>query len=130
MTHEPSYSAFLHAIAKLAGDVANLVQTEIALARAEIAAKVVRRIEFAAWFAVAGLLGLVVVMLLVQAAVFALIAAHLAPAWACVIVAIAMALLGAAAFAYGRSSARGSALPSRSLHQINEDIRTLKEQLS
>jgi uncharacterized membrane protein YdjX (TVP38/TMEM64 family) len=130
MANEASYSAFLHTVAKLVGDVTDLVQREIALARAEIVAKVVERLESAAWFAVAGLLGFVVLLFIAQAAVFGLIAAGLAPAWACVLVAIAAAILAAAAFMYGRAAARGSTRPSRSLRQINEDIRTVKEQLS
>jgi uncharacterized protein YacL len=130
MAHEASYSAFLQTIANLVGDVTNLVQKEIALARAEIAAKVTQRIESVAFFAVAGVLGFVVLLLIAQACVFALMAAGLAPAWACVVVAIAVAVLATAAFAYGRSTARESALPQRSLQQINEDIRTVREQLS
>jgi hypothetical protein len=130
MAHEPSYTAFLQTVANLVGDMADLVQKEIALARAEITAKVTQRIESIAWFAVAGVLGFVVLLLLAQACVFGLIAAGLAPAFAALAVAVAIAILAGAAFAYGRSSARDSALPQRSLHQINEDIRTVKEQLS
>jgi Putative Actinobacterial Holin-X, holin superfamily III len=130
MTQEASYAALLQTISRLMGDVADLVQKEIALARAEITAKLVERLESAAWFAAAGLLGFVVLLLVAQAAVFGLIATGLAPALACVIVALAAAILAGAAFAYGRSTGRGSPRPSRSLHQINEDIRTVKEQLS
>lgn len=130
MAHEASYSAFLQTIAGLVSDVADLVQKELALARAEITAKVTERIESVAWFAVAGVLGFVVLLLLAQACVFGLIAAGLAPGWAAVVVALAVAILAAAAFVYGRSAARGTALPRRSLQQINEDIRTVKEQLS
>lgn len=130
MAHEASYSAFLQSVAHLVGDVTNLVQKEIALARAEITTKVTQRIESVAWFAVAGILGFVVLLLIAQACVFALMAAGLAPVWACAVVAIAMAILAAAAFAYGRSTARDGALPQRSLQQISEDIRTVREQLS
>jgi hypothetical protein len=130
MAHEPAYAAFLHSVANLMGDTADLVQKEIALARAEITTKVTERLESAAWFAASGVLGFVVLLLLAQACVFGLIAAGLAPAWAALAVATAVAVLAAAAFVYGRSSARGSALPQRSLHQINEDIRTVKGQLS
>jgi Putative Actinobacterial Holin-X, holin superfamily III len=130
MAHEASYSAFLQTIAALVGDVADLFHKELALARAEITAKVTERLESAAWFAVAGLLGFVVLLLLAQACVFGLIAAGLAPGWAAVVVAIAAAVLAAAAFAYGRSAARGTALPRRSVQQISEDIRTVREQLS
>jgi hypothetical protein len=130
MANEASYSVLLHTIAKLVGDAMDLVQREIALARAEITAKVVEQLESAAWLAVAGLLGFVVLLLIAQAAVFGLIAVGVAPAWACVLVAIAAAILAAAAFVHGRSPARATTRPSRSLHQINEDIRTIKEQLS
>jgi hypothetical protein len=130
MAHEASYSAFLQTIASLVGDAADLVQKELALARAEITAKVKERLESVAWFAVAGILGFVVLLLLAQACVFGLIAAGLAPGWAAVVVAIAVAILAAAAFAYGKSAARGTAMPQRSLQHINEDIRTVKEQLS
>jgi predicted membrane-bound dolichyl-phosphate-mannose-protein mannosyltransferase len=130
MAHEPSYAAFLQTVVSLVGDMADLVQKEIALARAEITAKLTERLESAAWFAVAGVLGFVVLLLLAQACVFGLIAVGLAPGWAAVVVAIAAAILAGAAFAYGRSAARGSALPQRSLQQINNDIRTVREQLS
>jgi hypothetical protein len=130
MAHETSYAAFAQAVVKLAGDVADLVQKEIALVRAEITAKVTERLESALWFAVAGLLGFVVLLLIAQAAVFGLTAAGLAPGWACIVVAVAAAILAGAAFAYGKSTARGSTLPTRSLRQINQDIRTVKEQLS
>jgi hypothetical protein len=130
MAHETSYSALLRTLAALAGDVTDLVQKELALARVEITAKMTERLESAAWFALAGVLGFVVVLLLAEAGVFGLMAAGLAPAWAALAVAIAVAILAGAAFAYGRSAARGSAMPQRSLRQINEDIRTVKERLS
>jgi putative superfamily III holin-X len=130
MAYEPSYAAFLQTAANLLGDMADLVQKEIALARAEIAAKVTERLESAAWFAVAGILGFIVLLLLAQAAVFGLVAAGLAPGWASLIIAVAVAILAGAAFGYGRSTMRGGTMPARSLHQINEDIRTVKEQLS
>ena len=129
MAHEASYSVYLHSIARVVSDVAELVQKEIAFARAEIAAKVKERLESAAWFAVAGILGFVVLLLLAQACVFGLIAAGLAPGWAALVVALAVAVLAGAAFAYGRSAA-GGVVPSRTLRHINEDVRTVKEQLS
>lgn len=130
MAYEPFNSAFVQTVANLFGDVADLIQKEIALARAEIAAKITERAESAAWFALAGVLGFVVLLLVAEAAVFGLIAAGLAPGWASLIVAAVAAILAGVAFAYGRAAARTSPLPTRSLHQINQDIRTVKEQLS
>ncbi|HLH92161.1 MAG TPA: phage holin family protein [Xanthobacteraceae bacterium] len=130
MAHETFNSAFVQTVANLIGDAAELIQKEIALARAEIAAKISERVESVAWFAVAGILGFVVLLLVAEAAVFGLVAAGLAPGWASLIIAAAAAILAAAAFAYGKSAARTSPMPTRSLHQINQDIRTVKEQLS
>jgi hypothetical protein len=130
MAHEPSYAAFLQMAGNLLGDMVELVQKEIALARAEITTKLTERVEAVAWFAVAGVFGFVVLLLLAEAAVFGIVAAGLAPGWASLIVAVAAAILAGAAFGYGRSAMRSSPMPTRSLHQINEDIRTVKEQLS
>jgi len=130
MAHEVFNSAFIQTVTNLFGDVADLIQKEIALARAEITTKITQRIESAVWFAGAGVLGFLVLLLLAQAAVFGLIAAGLAPAWACVVVAIVVAAIAGGAFAYGKSAVRSSPLPTRSVHQIKEDIRTVKEQLS
>jgi hypothetical protein len=130
MASEAPQSAFLHTLANLVGDLTDLVQKEIALARAEITAKITERVEAAAWFAAAGLLGFIVLLLLVEAAVFGLVAVGLAPGWSCIVVAIATAALAGGAYFYGSAAVRSDARPNRSLRQINEDIRTVKEQLS
>jgi hypothetical protein len=130
MERETSYSAYLQSLGNLFGDVAVLIQKEIALARAEIKAKLSERLEAAVWFGAAGVLGFIALLLVGEASVFGLVAAGLAPGWAALAVAGAVAVLALAAYAYARSAMRGSALPRRSLQQINEDIRTVKEQLS
>jgi small-conductance mechanosensitive channel len=131
MAHEASQSSTLtRAIGDLLGDISDLVQKEIRLARAELTEKVSRRLEASAWFVAAGVLAFVAALLLIEAAVFALASRGLPLHWSCVVVAVAVAAAGAAAFSYGRSSSRESLAPTRSIKQINEDLRTAKEQLS
>ena len=45
------------------------------------------------------------------------------------IVAAVISGCSAAAFFYGRSTMRNTLVPTRSVSQVNEDIRTVKEQL-
>jgi hypothetical protein len=79
---------------------------------------------------VAALLGFVASLLVIEAIVFALASFGLAIYWACLLVAGVLAVCGAAAFAYGRSAANEMLVPMRGAGQINEDIRTIREQLT
>jgi hypothetical protein len=117
-------------IADLLGDLSDLVQKEIRLARAEVMDKITRRLEASVWFAVAGLLAFIAVILVLEAIVFGLASQGLPLHWSCLVVAVAVAAAGGAAFYYGRVSASESLVPTRSVRQINEDLRTAKEQLS
>jgi hypothetical protein len=80
--------------------------------------------------AIAGVLALIVLLLLVEAVVFAVASFGLAMHWACLAVAVALALIAGGAFLYGRSAAAEELTPSRTMNQINHDISTVKEQLS
>jgi hypothetical protein len=71
-----------------------------------------------------------VLLLVLETIVFALVAAGLPPWAACLCVAVAAAILALCAFGYGRSEMRSELAPTRSMAQINEDVRTVKEQLS
>jgi hypothetical protein len=117
-------------IADLLGDLSDLVQKEIRLARAEVMDKITRRLEASVWFALAGLLSFIAVILVLEAIVFGLASQGLPLHWSCLVVAVAVAAAGGAAFYYGRVSASESLVPTRSVRQINEDLRTAKEQLS
>jgi hypothetical protein len=123
-------SAFARGIADLLGDLADLVQKEIRLARAEVTEKISRRLEASVWFVAAGLLAFIAAILVIEAIVFAIASQGLALHWSCLVVAVAVAAAGGAAFSYGRSSSQESLVPTRSVRQINEDLRTAKEQLS
>jgi hypothetical protein len=123
-------TALVHTLADVLGDVSDLVQKEIRLARAELAEKVTSGMQASLWMVVAGFLGLVAALLVIEAIVFALASLGLALYWACLLVAAVLAAGGTGAFAYGRSAVRQMLVPARGIRQINKDIRTAKEQLS
>lgn len=123
-------SALVGALSDVIGDLADLVQKEIRLAKTELTAKISQKVLGGIWLAVAGGIGLLAVMVLVEAAVFAIASYGIAIHWSCVIVAGALAILGGAAFVKGRADAQVELTPTHSLHQIQRDVAAAKEQLS
>ena len=95
-------STLARTLADVLGDVSDLVQKEIRLARAEFTAKIGNGVQAGLWMIVAALLGFVAALLVIEAMVFALASFGIALYWACLLVAGVLALCGAAAFAYGR----------------------------
>jgi len=118
------------ALSEVVADLSDLLSKELRLAKAEIVDKVSTKLQASVWMAVAGVLGLVVLMLLIEAAVFAVASFGFAIHWACLMVAGVIALIAIGAFVYGRSAAAEEMTPSRTVNQIKQDIRTAKEQLS
>jgi hypothetical protein len=110
-------------------DVSDLFRKELRLAQAEMRQAAVKAAQAGAWMAVAGIAALIVVLLLVQAAIFAIASLGLALPWATLIVAAILAAVAAAAFFYGRSLARDGLAPKRTVNQINRNIATVREQL-
>ena len=123
-------STLARTLADVLGDLSDLVQKEIRLARAEFTAKIGKGVQAGLWVLVAALLGFVAALLVIEAMVFALASFGIALYWACLLVAGVLVLCGVAAFAYGRSTAHEFLVPMRGTRQINEDIKTIKEQLS
>ena len=123
-------SGLTQALSDLFGDLGDLVQKEIQLAKAEITDKITSRLRASVWMVSAGFLGLIAALLVVEAAVFALASLGLELHWACLLVAAVLAAAGAAAFYHGRSVAEAELLPTRSVRQITQDIKTAKEQLT
>jgi Putative Actinobacterial Holin-X, holin superfamily III len=123
-------STLPRALADVLRDVSDLLQKEVRLARAEINHKIASGAQAGIWMGGAALLFLVAAVLVVEAAVFALATAGIPLPWACLLVAVAIAIIGALALAYGRSAVRETLTPARSIKQINEDVRTVKENLS
>jgi hypothetical protein len=123
-------STLARMLADVLGDVSDLVQKEIRLARAEVTAKIGNGVQAGLWMIVAALLGFVAALLVIEAMVFALASFGIALYWACLLVAGVLVLCGVAAFAYGRSTVHEILVPMRGARQVNRDIKTIKEQLS
>lgn len=121
------HSALPRALADAIADGIDLFQKELRLARAEITEKFATKLKAGTYFAIAALLGFVVVMVLVEAAIFALAARGIALHWACLIVAAVLAVAAGAIFALGRADAKESVSPDRTIAQIKQDIATAKE---
>ena len=123
-------SGLTQALSDLFGNLGDLVQKEIQLAKAEITDKITSRLRASVWMVAAGFLGLIAALLVVEAAVFALASLGLEVHWACLLVAAVLAAAGAAAFYHGRSVAESELLPTRTVRQVTQDIKTAKEQLT
>jgi hypothetical protein len=124
-------SALPRALSEVIADVADLIQKEMRLARTELSEKLSLKIQGGIWMGAAALLGIIAVLVVIEAAVFGLAAATgLALHWSCLIVAGVLAIAAAAAFAKGRSDSQEELVPERSLHQVKEDIAAVKEQFS
>jgi uncharacterized membrane protein YgcG len=123
-------SGLTRALTDLLADLAELVQKELQLAKTEITEKITSRLRASAWMVVAGILGMVAALLVVEAAVFALASFGLALHWSCLLVAAVLIAIAAATFFHGRSLTDDGLLPSRTARQITQDIKTAKEQLT
>ena len=130
MAHDLRNSGLIQALSDLLADLADLLRKELQLAKSEITEKIVTRLRASVWMIVAGVLGMVAALLLVEAAVFGIASFGIALHWSCLIVAAVLAAGGAAAFFQGRAAAEGELLPTRTAKQISQDIKVAKEQLT
>jgi hypothetical protein len=123
-------TGLVRALTDLMADVKVLLQNEMRLAGAELKTKLAARLQASVWMAIAGLLGFIAILLLVEGAVLVLATLGLSLYGSCFLVAIAIGALAAILFFYGRSLAEEDMLPTRTLKQMNQDINTAKEQLT
>jgi hypothetical protein len=123
-------SGLTQALMDLLGDLGDLVQKEIQLAKAEVTEKITSRLRASVWMVAAAFMGFISILLVVEAAVFGLVSLGLELHWACLLVAAVFAAGGAAMFYHGRSVAETELLPTRTVKQITRDIKTAKEQLT
>jgi apolipoprotein N-acyltransferase len=131
MAHERLWNSGLtRALTDLFADLADLLRKELQLAKTEITEKITSRLHASVWMVVAGVVGLVAALLLVEAAMFAIASFGLALHWSCLLVAAVLAAGAAAAFYHGRSIAEDELLPTRTVKQVTQDIKTAKEQLT
>jgi hypothetical protein len=129
MAHERLRDAAIP-LSDVVGDLADLFQKELRLARAEILAKLSNKLYAGIWMSIAGVLALVTALVLVEAAIFAIASYGIALHWSCLIVAAALGVCATGFYFKGQADAREELTPARTIHQIKRDIATVKEQLS
>lgn len=118
------------AFSRVVSDLADLMQKELRLAKAEIANKITLGLRAGVWMLVAAALGFIALLLVVQALVFGLsAAAGLALYWSSLIVAAALGAIAVVSFAKGKADTPSLA-PDRAVHQVKRDIAVAKEQFS
>jgi TRAP-type C4-dicarboxylate transport system permease small subunit len=122
--------ALPRALSEVLADVADLIQKEMRLARAELSAKIATKVQGGVWMAAAGVLGLVAVLQLAQAIVHGIASVGLALHWSYLIVAVGVGLMATLAFVKGRSDVTEDLTPERSIRSIKNDISAAKEHLA
>jgi len=123
-------SAFVRTVADVIEALPDLLYKEIRLAQAEFGEKIRDGVKASAWMIAAGFLALICFLVIVEAAIFGIASLGLAPHWSCLIVAAILGAAAAGSFFYGQSTMPNTLVPERSVREVNEDIRTVKEQLT
>jgi hypothetical protein len=118
------------AFTNVLSDMAELVQKELQLAKAEFSSKLNTKLRGGAWMLAAAALFVLAgatfsAALAIWISTFG-IALHLA----CVVVGAVLLALASIAFIAGRADVNEDLTPTRIMHHLKEDIRTTKEQLS
>jgi Putative Actinobacterial Holin-X, holin superfamily III len=125
------YSSLPNAFSKVVTDLADLMQKEMRLARAELSEKLSISIRAGVWMFAAAGLAIITGLLIIQAVVFGLSAATgIALHWSCLIVAAALAAGAGGAFAKGKSGVPDQLTPDRAVNQVKRDIAVAKEQFT
>ena len=125
------YSSLPNAFSRVITDLADLMQKEMRLARAELSEKLSITIRAGVWMSVAAVLAILAALLVVQACVLGLSAATgIALHWSSLIVAALLAAAGGAAFAKGEADVPDQLAPDRALNQVKQDIAVAKEQFT
>lgn len=123
-------STLPRALSDVVGDVADLFQKEIRLAKAELEANISKKMRAGAWMIAAAGLGLIALLVVVQAAIFAIANYGIALHWSCLIVAGVLGALAVTFYLLGRADAEAEIAPTRAIRQLKQDIAVAKEQLT
>ena len=125
------YSSLPNAFSRVITDLADLMQNELRLARAELSEKLSIPIRAGVWMSVAAVFAIVATLLVVQACVLGLSGATgIALHWSSLIVAALLAAGGGAAFAKGKADVPEKLAPDRAINQVKQDIAVAKEQFT
>ena len=125
------YSSLPNAFSRVITDLADLMQKEMRLARAELSEKLSITIRAGVWMSVAAVLAILATLLVVQSCVLGLSAATgIALHWSSLIVAALLAAAAGAAFAKGKADVPEQLSPDRAINQVKQDIAVAKEQFT
>ena len=125
------YSSLPNAFSKVVTDLADLMQKEMRLARAELSEKLSISIRAGVWMSAAAVLAITSGFLIVQAIVLGLSAATgIALHWSCLIVAAVLAAAAGAGFSKGKADVPEQLTPDRAINQVKQDIAVAKEQFT
>ena len=125
------YSSLPNAFSKVVTDLADLMQKEMQLARAELSEKLSISIRAGVWMSAAAVLAIASGFLIVQASVLGLSAATgIALHWSCLIVAAVLAAAAGAGFSKGRADVPEQLTPDRAINQVKQDIAVAKERFT
>jgi hypothetical protein len=131
MTYDHLREAALpRALSNAVADLADLVQKELRLAKAEVTAKITNKMMAGVWFAVAGLMGLIVLLLLLQALVFWIASFGFSMHASALMTAVLVAIVAGGAFLKGRADAAEDMTPERTIRQVRQDVATVQDRLS
>lgn len=117
-------------LSEVVGDLADLFQKELRLAKTEISEKLSLKLHAGIWMIAAGMLGFIAGLLIIEGVVFGIASFGLAMHWSCLLVAAVLAAAGGLAFIKGRSDAKADLIPNRTLNQIKQDLTTAKERMT
>jgi len=131
MAHERLNQPILpEALSDVVSDLAELFQKELRLARAELSSNISTKVRGGIWLGIAGLLGLLALVLILGALVAWIVTFGDSLHLASLIVAAGVALIAVLAYYAGRSEAMAKIAPARTINQVRQDIETAKEQLT
>ena len=114
-------------VADATRDISSIVHSEVALAKAEIAADAKKAGAGAGMFVTAGVLAFLALILLLIAAAYGLVAAGLSPWLAFLIVAGALLLIGLLLVVVGKSRLGKISPPERTIRTTKETVAALKQ---
>jgi Putative Actinobacterial Holin-X, holin superfamily III len=130
MDEQPKYTSLPEAFSRVMTDLADLIRKEMRLARAELSTKLSIGIRAGIWMLAAAFFAIVAALLVVQACVLALATTTgLALHWSSLIVAAALGILAAAAFAKSKTDAPEQLTPDRAINQVKRDIKVARSSL-
>ena len=120
-------TSFARLLSQIVEDAGTLFRQELQLAKAEVSSTVDEKLRALLYAAVAGVFGLVALLMLSLTLVVVLMNNGIAAHWACLIVAAAACMIALVAFVNARAMIARSSFGSRSVKQMKHNVAAAKE---